>query len=430
MQATVRTCGERDGTRGPCGPESAVSNPLLILPQVCSPSRSEAIGGPGVVTFRWNRQPLATGYRLQSPDGTGQAETTNNYLVVETDVPWRIYRAISSLGPGGPSIGITSAGARIRDVTPVITTLPTVAAEPTADADDDALLIQFHEGSVTTTPNALYEIMMWNQTAEQWAKLPFTERGQDDAYSLDFTWGDNPTARVGNLNEDRQRYCFRARAINGDRKSKWTRVFKGDFPAPDEIHPDRAASREECGEGPTELQATAEGTAVNLTWTKHTNTAYTSQVLLRRVAGVSDWTELSLDADAESYRDEGLYGGIKYIYRVRAEKPGRGGEDSDPAEISVPKVPPTNLAASVSGTEVSLTWTAHNNRSFISQVVKRRVAGETPVSWTNTTIDKTATSHTDTTAVSGTTYIYRVQGKTPTSGDNAFMSGPVEVAVR
>ena len=69
--------------------------------------------------------------------------------------------------------------------------------------------------------------------------------------------------------------------------------------------------------------AEVSGTTVNLTWTATTNPNYTSQRLLRRVAGVSpiEWTEIPLaDVNVTTYTDTGLTSGTTYRYRVRAYK--------------------------------------------------------------------------------------------------------------
>ena len=69
--------------------------------------------------------------------------------------------------------------------------------------------------------------------------------------------------------------------------------------------------------------AAVDGTTVNLSWTATTNPNYTSQRLLRRVAGVSpiDWTEIPLaDVNVTAYTDMGLTSGTTYRYRVQGCK--------------------------------------------------------------------------------------------------------------
>lgn len=65
---------------------------------------------------------------------------------------------------------------------------------------------------------------------------------------------------------------------------------------------------------PMDLMAAVDGTTVNLSWTASTNPNYTSQRLLRRVAGVSpiQWTEMPLGVDVTTYTDKGLTSGVTY----------------------------------------------------------------------------------------------------------------------
>ena len=92
---------------------------------------------------------------------------------------------------------------------------------------------------------------------------------------------------------------------------------------------------------PEDLMAAVDGTTVNLSWTAATNPNYTSQRLLRRVAGVSPiiWTEIPLaDANVTAYTDTGLTSGTTYRYRVRAYKDSGnyGGEKGGFADAVIP----------------------------------------------------------------------------------------------
>ena len=72
------------------------------------------------------------------------------------------------------------------------------------------------------------------------------------------------------------------------------------------------------------------------------------------------------------------------------------------------KTQPKDLTAVISGTDVILTWTKGENPNYVSQVVRRRVAGVRPEQWTDVTVGVNDTTYTDTTVQSGTKYIYRV----------------------
>ena len=156
------------------------------------------------------------------------------------------------------------------------------------------------------------------------------------------------------------------------------------------------------------------GTNIDLAWTAHTNPNFVNQFVIRRIAGESpeDWTEFSVGINDAAYTDTTAVAGTKYIYRIRAVK--ANGVDSIGERTTAqvpppPKMPPTDLSATLSGTDVNLTWTAHTNPHYVNQLVIRRVAGVTPLDWTEFNIGIDDTSYTDTTAVSGTTYVYRVR---------------------
>ena len=75
---------------------------------------------------------------------------------------------------------------------------------------------------------------------------------------------------------------------------------------------------------------------------------------------------------------------------------------------------------------MTLTWTASTYTDTISQRVRRRQQGE---DWTDFNIGTGITTWTDTSAVSGTTYIYRVQAPGPSTGDNGRMSNRQVVTI-
>ena len=132
---------------------------------------------------------------------------------------------------------------------------------------------------------------------------------------------------------------------------------------------------------------------------------------------------------------------VEYFYKVVAKNDagetessgigvtaGIGDPPSDPpAQPPKPKLAPRDLTFTLSGTTVNLTWTGHTNPNYTTQQVLRRVAGERPIDWTTFSVDLSATSYTDTTAVSGTTYIYRVEALK--ANGKGGMTNPVEIAI-
>ena len=73
------------------------------------------------------------------------------------------------------------------------------------------------------------------------------------------------------------------------------------------------------------------------------------------------------------------------------------------------KAPPKDLVATISSPSVELSWTPGTNPNYTDQNVKRRIAGERPINWTKFPVDADANTYTDSSGVSGTTYIYRVE---------------------
>ena len=123
------------------------------------------------------------------------------------------------------------------------------------------------------------------------------------------------------------------------------------------------------------------------------------------------WTDFQIPTRAATYTDTTALPGITYIYRVMAVKNNGLGANTNAAGISIPlppKMPPSALEGIVSGTTVNLTWTAHTNPNYVTQIVRRRIAGVNPLSWTDFTVGVNNTKYSDTTAVSGTTYVYRI----------------------
>jgi titin len=159
---------------------------------------------------------------------------------------------------------------------------------------------------------------------------------------------------------------------------------------------------------PTGLTATlANGVGpVNLAWTdKATNE--TGIRVERSTDGVNFTTIATLPAGATSYSDSALAQGVTYTYRAVAFN-STGSGTSNTASVSVPVVAPTapaNLVATALNGTVSLTWTAGGG-TVQGNYLERADDG---VTFTRIATLGAVTSFTDTTAVVGTSYTYRVQ---------------------
>ena len=141
----------------------------------------------------------------------------------------------------------------------------------------------------------------------------------------------------------------------------------------------------------------------------------------------------------------GLTDGITYTFRVgAANDDGTTWSDTidatagnnppptpqrSPGGLTCPSegMPPSMLTLTLSGTEVTLNWTAATFNDVQSQIVRRRTPGNDR--WTDFTIGVNDTSWTDASVVSGTSYIYRIQAKGAKTGENGRMSNRQVVSV-
>ena len=193
----------------------------------------------------------------------------------------------------------------------------------------------------------LYEIRVKGGGAESWKRLPFQPPGWNSPYSARFFGGHQRVggnfflvgdAIIAGLIPGTE-YHFAVRAARerdtgiGEKleRSPWSEVLTVMTPG---VRPAGAPGSDTAPKlkaPPGDLMAVVDGTTVNLSWTAATNPNYTSQRLLRRVAGVSpiEWTEIPLAVDATTYMDTGLTsGGHVPVPRARlqGQRQLRGGE--------------------------------------------------------------------------------------------------------
>ena len=126
----------------------------------------------------------------------------------------------------------------------------------------------------------------------------------------------------------------------------------------------------------------------------------------------------------------GLTPGKTYTYRFKSLNGSQESDWSDqvnftagpirlhPDHTATPnKSEPRNLAASLSGTNVVLNWTKGENENFATQVVRRKTH-ENGSTITEFSVTLDAETYTDTTTVSGTTYIYPIANVKNPNADN------------
>lgn len=84
----------------------------------------------------------------------------------------------------------------------------------------------------------------------------------------------------------------------------------------------------------TALTASSQG--VMLRWTMGAHPKYTKQIVRRRAAGSSTWTEFEIGAMEDRYTDRTAESGVKYSYRVKAEKPNGKGGQTNRVKVTAP----------------------------------------------------------------------------------------------
>ena len=117
----------------------------------------------------------------------------------------------------------------------------------------------------------------------------------------------------------------------------------------------------------------------------------------------------------------GLTPGKTYTYRFKSLNGSQESDWSDqvnftagptslhPDHTATPnKSEPRDLALSLSGTNVVLNWTKGENENFATQLVRRKIHEGGPTSLVEFPVTLDAETYTDTTTVSGNTYLYRI----------------------
>jgi len=154
---------------------------------------------------------------------------------------------------------------------------------------------------------------------------------------------------------------------------------------------------------PTGLAAVAGNTQVKLNWDAVNGAA--SYILKRATVSGGPYTTVATGLTDVNYTDTGLTNGTAYYYVVTATN--FGGESPNSSEANVTPVlalapvPAGVTAASVSASQVNLSWTA--SLSAVTYNVKRATVNGGPYT---TIASPTATSFSDTPLTASTTYYY------------------------
>ena len=106
------------------------------------------------------------------------------------------------------------------------------------------------------------------------------------------------------------------------------------------------------------------------------------------------------------------------------DQEGNEEKEADPPPAAKPQ--PTNLEATTSDGQVTLTWTPGNDDTYVAQEVKRRTVGVK--GWITIRIDATASEYIDEDVAVGKKYVYRVKGVW--DNGKGRLSKPARVTVR
>ena len=163
---------------------------------------------------------------------------------------------------------------------------------------------------------------------------------------------------------------------------------------------------------PGNLTATASGIQINLSWTASTDNVGVTGYLVERClgAGCSTFAQIATPTTT-TYSDTGLGAG-SYSYRVRATD--AAGNLSPYSNVATGVIPdaqpptaPSGLTATVSGSQINLSWTASTDNVGVTGYLVERCQGASCTTFTQIATP-TATTYSDTSLVVGS-YSYRVR---------------------
>ena len=215
-------------------------------------------------------------------------------------------------------------------------------------------------------------------------------------------------------------YSFAARSQSAERRSVWSDPITVTLPP---ATPDVTAQGIANGKVQLSWSAVTGVTSYKVhqcdrhtgTWRTHPYTeqgqaqpfSITSSTTSATISGLTD--QITYTFRAASVNDHGTswsqpIDGTPGTEPPNAPQSSPGGKLC-PSEGTVP----SNLQATVTTSAVSLTWTPGTKPRYVEQKVLRRVAGVSPIDWTEISVASNDNAYTDTQGVSGTRYIYRIQ---------------------
>ncbi len=148
------------------------------------------------------------------------------------------------------------------------------------------------------------------------------------------------------------------------------------------VNPDTTAPA-----APTELDATADGLSVVLTWTDPDDEDLDEINIYRSLTTTTGFTLLdTVDAGEEEYLDEAVEERVTYFYRVTAVD--AASNESDPSDEASDEVPditapdaPTSLSAAAGEESITLEWTDPEDEDLNAVNIYRSLTTGTGFSW-------------------------------------------------
>jgi len=164
-------------------------------------------------------------------------------------------------------------------------------------------------------------------------------------------------------------------------------------------------------DAPTNLSASVSGSDIVLNWTDNSNNETGFTVLRSTTLGGSYTVLATTGSNAISYADDTALADITYYYVVKAITSSLESTISNEASaVTTAPTVPSNLTATISGSDVVLNWTDNSADETGFIVQRSTVLGG---SYTNiTTVAVNTINYTDDTALASTTYYYVVKAIT------------------
>ena len=229
-QATAKACWRDISGSSGCTAESTPSVEVTIPKEICVPNHINAIPGDGRITIRWDDEPDAPSYKVEHQDGT-ISTTSNPYLVVtglENGTRYR-YRVLATgaTDENGNNAWTHSVSAIPRPATPTTPT-GTGGTAPHYKSKDENVTLHWDDAP----DNALYRVRQWDGTATnsdgttgQWRRLPFTEKGRGNIYTIGFEYLYSQAQAIIKGLRSGTTYYYMIKAINGEEESEWSEPF-------------------------------------------------------------------------------------------------------------------------------------------------------------------------------------------------------------